>query len=165
MPLNDDPALLRRPLGFAVRVNRAENLDVDATRQRLPGLLKFARTFIAEILEKEFDTPIVGFPVPARARAAGLTARLKREDPNSLASLLLVMSIVDICDLEIDRNETSGDESDDEGAELEQILDVLQRLFDRFAAWIDAERLPRLSAEAERACVEFAAASAKLKSS
>jgi hypothetical protein len=89
MPLNDDPALLRRPLGFAVRINRAENLDVDATRQRLPGLLKFARTFIAEILEKEFDTLIVGFPVPARARAAGLTARLKREDPNSLAALLL----------------------------------------------------------------------------
>lgn len=53
MPLNDDPALLHRPIGFAVGINTAEDLDVDAARRRLPGLLRFARTFIAEVLDAQ----------------------------------------------------------------------------------------------------------------
>lgn len=163
MPLNDDPALLHRPIGFAVSINTAEDLDVDAARRRLPGLLRFARTFIAEILEKEFDTPVAGFPTPARARAAGLSARLKRAGPGSEAAQRFVMSVVDICDLEIDRNETSGEEDEDEEAGLDEILELVQRLLGRFADWLDASRLPRLSAEAERARGEFAAASAKLR--
>jgi hypothetical protein len=37
MALRDDPVLLRRPLGFARRVNAAEDSDVDDLRERLPG--------------------------------------------------------------------------------------------------------------------------------
>lgn len=162
MPLNDDPALLHRPIGFAVGINTAEDLDVDAARRRLPGLLRFARTFIAEVLEKEFHTPIAGFPIPARSRAAGLSVRLKRDAPGSEAAQRFVMSIVDICDLEIDRNETSGEDDEDEEADQDEILELVQRLLSRFADWLDVSRLPRLSAEAERARGELAAASAKL---
>jgi hypothetical protein len=90
MPLSDDPEFLRRPIGFAVRVNKTEGLDVDEARKRLPGLLKFVRTFAGELF--------------------------------------------------------------------------VQRLLDRFAAWIDTERLPQLAQEARRASKEFAAASGKLRS-
>lgn len=163
MPLKDDPAFLRRPVGFAVGINTAESLDVDEARQRLPGLLKFARTFAGELLEKEFDTPLTGFPVPARAKAAGLSTRLKRATPESVAARRLVMTVVDICDLEIDRNQTSGDEDEDEDDYFDAILGLIQRLLDRFAEWIDPGRLPRLAQEARRAREEFAAASAKLR--
>ncbi|MCP9491534.1 MAG: hypothetical protein MSC31_16915 [Solirubrobacteraceae bacterium MAG38_C4-C5] len=163
MALKDDPALLRRPLGFAGRVNAAEDADLDDLRERLPGLLKFARTFVAEILAQEFNTPLAGFPIPARARAAALGARLKRERASPEAQRL-VMSIVDLCDLEIDRREMSGeDDEEDDDAYREHILDLLQRLLDRFAAWIDRTRLPRLAAEATRTCQQFAAASDRLR--
>lgn len=164
MPLNDDPEFLRRPLGFAVGINNAESLDVEEARQRLPGLLKFARTFAGELLEKEFDTQLTGFPDPARDKAAALSARLKRDGPEAVAAWLLVTTIVDICDLEIDRDETSGDEDQDEDGYFDDILKLIQRLLDRFADWLDPERLPQLAHEAQRACKEFAAASAKLKS-
>lgn len=75
------------------------------------------------------------------------------------------MSVVDICDFEIDREETSGEDDDeDEDAYFGEILNLIQRLLDRFNDWIDTERLPRLGAEADRARGEFAAASAKLRS-
>lgn len=163
MALTDDPALLRRPLGFAGRVNAAADADLDDLRDRLPGLLKFARTFVAEILEQEFDTPLAGFPIPARARTAALGARLRRERASAEAQRL-VMCIVDLCDLEIDRHEMSGeDDEEDEGPYRDHILDMLQRLLDRFAAWIDRTRLPKLAAEATRTCREFAAASDRLR--
>jgi hypothetical protein len=163
MALTDDPALLRRPLGFAERVNAAEEADLGDLRERLPGLLKFARTFVAEILEQEFDTPLAGFPIPARSRAAALSARLKRERAPAEAQRL-VMCIVDLCDLEIDRREMSGeDDEEDEDPYREHILDLLQRLLVRFAAWIDRARFPRLAAEAARTSQEFAAASDKLR--
>lgn len=163
MALRDDPALLRRPLGFAGRVNAAEDTDLDDLRERLPGLLKFARTFVAEILEQEFDTPLAGFPIPARDHAATLGARLKRERA-SAAAQRLVMSIVDLCDLDIARREMSGeDDEEDDYAYREHILDLLQRLLSRFDAWIDRTRLPMLAAEATRACQQFAAASDRLR--
>lgn len=165
MPLNDDPALLRGPIGFAIGINNAEDLNVKEARQRLPGLLKFARTFAAELLEKEFGTPLTGFPIPARARAAALSARLKPDGPASIAARRLVMTIVDICDLEIDWDETSGDEDADEEAYLNEILALIERLLARFAIWIDGRRLPKLAPDAQRAREEFAAASAKLRSS
>ena len=162
MPLSDDPALLRRPLGFAERVNAAADSELDDLRERIPGLMKFARTFVAEVLEQEFDTPLAGFPIPARARVAGLGARLKRARASPEAQRL-VMSIVDLCDLEIDRGEMSGeDDEEDDEAYREHILDMLQRLLDRFEAWIDRSRFPRLAAEASRTCQQFAAASDRL---
>ena len=162
MALSDDPALLRRPLGFAKRVNDANDADLDDLRERLPGLLKFARTFVAEILEQEFNTPLAGFPTPARARAAALSARLKRDGAPAEAQLL-VMSIVDLCDLEIDRREMSGeDDEEDDDAYLEHTIDLLQRLLNRFAAWVDRGRLPALAAEATQTCQQFAAASDRL---
>jgi hypothetical protein len=163
MPLQDDPALLRGPIGFAARINADKELDVDAARQRLPGLLMFARTFIGLVLEEEFDTPLAGFPMPARTRAAGLSSRLRHAAPASEAAQRFVMSVVDICDLEIDRTEMSGDEEEDEGADLDEILELVQRLLSRFAEWIDENRLPKLAKQAERARKEFAAASGKLK--
>lgn len=163
MPLRDDPALLRGPLRFAARISEDDEFDVDAARQRLPGLLKFARTFFGELLEKEFATTLTGFPVPARGRAAALTARLKRERDATVAGRRLVMTVIDLCDLEIDRNETSGDDDDDD-AYFDDILDLIQRLLDRFAEWVDPRRLPRLAGEAERAQCEFRAASEKLRS-
>jgi hypothetical protein len=165
MPLKDDPALLRGPTGFAVRVNHAVALDVGDARRRLPGLLKFARTFIAVVLEAEFDTPIAGFPRPARERAAALSARLKRDQPASRRALRLAMCVVDVCDLEIDRHEMSGDDDDDDQeAYHDEILVMIQRLLDRFGDWIDAERLPQLASEARRARAEFAAACGRLRS-
>lgn len=163
MALTDDPALLRRPLGFAERVNAAEDADLDDLRERLPGLMKFVPTFVAQILEQEFDAPLAGFPMAARDRAAALGARLKRERASAEAQRL-VMAIVDLCDLEIDRREMSGeDDEEDNDAYREHILALLQRLLDRFAAWIEPTRLPRLAAEATRTCQQFAAASDRLR--
>jgi hypothetical protein len=164
MPLNDDPAFLLRPLGFALGINEADALDVAEARQRLPGLLKFVRTFAGELLEKEFETALTGFPVPARDKVAALSARLKRGGPESRPARRLMLTIVDICDLEIDRDETYADEENDEDDYLDEILTLIQRLLDRFDGWIDRGRLPRLADEAKRACQEFAAASRRLSS-
>jgi len=167
MPLTDDPAFLLRPLGFAIGINADDELDVLEGRQRLPGLLKFVRTFAGELLEKEFDTAIAGFPVPARDKVAALSARLKRAGPASRPARRLMETIVDIFDLEIDRDETYDGDDDDDGGEdeyLDEILILIERLLVRFEGWVDHERLPKLAAEAKRACREFAAASKKLSS-
>jgi hypothetical protein len=164
MPLNDDPEFLRRPLGFAVRLNEDEALDVKEARKRLPGLLKFVRTFAGELFEKEFDIYLTGFPIPAREKAAELSIRLKHEGADSTPARLLVTTITDIFDLEIDRHETSEGVYEDEEGYFDEILSLLQRLLDRFVAWVDEDRLPKLAHEAKRASKEFAAASGKIKS-
>jgi len=164
MSLNDDPALLLPAIGFAIGINRTEDLQVEDERQRLPGLLKFVRTFAGELLEKEFDTRLTGFPAPARGKVAALSARLKQDASDSRSARRLVMTIIDILDLEIDRDETYGDEDDDEDGFFDEILVLMQRLLDRFLAWIDPDRLPKLALEAQQACSEFAIASAKLSS-
>jgi hypothetical protein len=98
VPLRDDPAILRGPLGFAIRVNRStSDEELAAARKRIPGLLMFARTFAGQLLEEEFGVSLAGFPIPARTRAAALSARLKRE-PDAAAARRLVMAIVDLCD-------------------------------------------------------------------
>jgi hypothetical protein len=160
--LSDDPEFLLRPLGFAIGINATENLDVPVERQRLPGLLKFSRTFAGELLEKEFNTSLAGFPTPAREKIAALSARLKRSGPKSQAARKLMSTIVDICDLEIDRDETYGDEDNDEDEYFDEILALIQRLLDRFEDWIDSDRLPKLATEAKKACLEFSRASERL---
>jgi hypothetical protein len=165
MALTDDPAFLRRPLGFAIGINTDDDLDVSEGRRRLPGLLKFVRTFAGELLEKEFDTAIAGFPLPARDKVAALSTRLKRAGSASRPARRLMETIVDILDLEIDRDETyDGDDDEGEDEYLDEILILIDRLLERFEGWIDGERLPRLAGEAKRACREFAAASKKLSS-
>jgi hypothetical protein len=153
VPLSDDPVVLRGPGGFARWINRQEDLDVEAARRRIPGLLTFARTFIGEIFEKEFATRISGFPYPARTKAAALSVRL-REDKQAQ---LLVMCVIDICDLEIDQ------EDEDEEAYLNAILELVERLLARFAEWVDESRLPLLHAEAVKVSEEFEMAAERLR--
>jgi hypothetical protein len=88
--VNDDPSLLDGPIGFAVNVCAADHSDIDALRQRLPGLLVFARTFYANILEVEFGVSLGGFPQPARDRAARLDADLKRREKEPAARRLIM---------------------------------------------------------------------------
>lgn len=158
MALADDPALLDPPLGFAVNVTKAGGHDEAEALRRLPGLLQFARTFAAVLLEQAFDTPVAGFPLPARTIAADLATKLDA-GPNPTAALL-VRAIVDVCDLMTDRDETYVD--GDQDADLDKIVAVIQQLLDRFAGWVDAASLPRLAAEAQRARTEFDRAAAKL---
>lgn len=163
MPLKDDPRLLDGPIGFAVRINQEEAADVDAARKRIPGLMQFARTFIAELLEREFELRPTGFPNPTRERVAALTARHRAEGKQSSPAQRLLVVIIDICDFDIDREETSGEEdAEEEEKALDKTLDLIGRLLEKFDEWIDSERLPELGKETRRGVSEFAAASAKL---
>lgn len=163
MPLNDDPKLLGGPLRFARKVNKGK-LDTDEAKEKLPGLLTFAKTFAAVLLDKEFDTSLGGFPTPARQKAAEVASRLHRDPDASEATVLLVTAVVDICDFEIDHEETYGDEDEDQDEYHDGILLWVGRLLDRFADWIEPGRLPELIQVAIEARDEFAAASAKLES-
>ncbi len=163
MALADDPKILRGPIKFAGNVNEAADLDVDAMQEKVPGLLQFAKTFIAQILEQEFEIKAGGYPIPTRERAAALTVRLK-DQPEEAATRSLIMAFVDICDFEIDLEETYGSEDQDEDDFHDEILELTERLLRRFAKWLDPNRFERLSETAEDGAVEFAVASAKLKS-
>ena len=72
MPLADDISILHRPIGFAVGINREEEIDRKEQRERLPGLLRFVRTFAGQVLEQEFGTTIEGYPVAARTKTDNL---------------------------------------------------------------------------------------------
>lgn len=58
MPLADDIEILWRPVGFAVRINRASEIDVATQRERLLRLLRSVPTLAGQLLDREFDTPI-----------------------------------------------------------------------------------------------------------
>lgn len=161
MPLNDDPKILQGPAKFARRTNQATKLDIDSTREKIPGLLQFSKTFIAEVLEQEFSIKAGGYPIPTRERAAALTVRLKGKGDTESRSLIL--AFVDICDFEIDLEETYGSEDQGEDDFHDKVLDLIDRLLRRFAKWLDPDRFERLHPEAKTAASEFAAASAKLK--
>jgi hypothetical protein len=132
MPLADDPVILRRPIGFAVGVNRAD--ESAKQRERLPGLLRFVRTFAAELLEKEFDTTIEGYPDAARDKTNDLRVRLRDRGAVSARARRLLTVLIDLMDLEIEHREASP-ESDPEELEdfHDAILTFVQRLLDRFA--------------------------------
>src|SRR4051812_18029036 len=122
MSLKDDPHLLDGPIGFAVRINQEETPDVEAGRKRIPGLMQFAATFLSDLLEREFKIRPGGFPTVTRERVAALTTRLRHEGRGASAAQRLLLTIVDICDLEIDREETSGEEDEDDDKSLDRLL-------------------------------------------
>ncbi|HYC82635.1 MAG TPA: hypothetical protein VEB65_12655 [Solirubrobacterales bacterium] len=161
MPLEDDPKLLENPTKFARRVNQAIDLDVDAMRKKIPGLLQFAKTFIGTVLEQEFGIKPGGYPISTRLRAAAQTARLKKDGTGAARSLL--MAVVDVCDFEIEEEETYGSEDRDEDEAWDEILELIDRLLVRFSGWLDPERFEQLSEAAADSTQEFSGACDKLR--
>jgi hypothetical protein len=165
MPLADDPAILHRPIGFAVGLNRKDEIDPAKQRERLPGLLRFVRTFAGELLEKEFGTTLEGYPDAARKKTHDLRVRL-RNNPGTASEhaqpLLLVL--IDLMDLEIAHHEASPEDDPEEQEDFhDAILTFIQRLLDRLVAYAaDADHLPNVAEEAERGSREFAKAAARL---
>lgn len=164
MPLADDVAILRRPVGFAVDINRQSTIDVAAQRERLPGLLRFVRTFAGELLDKEFETPIAGYPASARKKTNDLRVRLRNEGKNSVPARALLSALIDLMDLEMEHQEAYPEDDPDEQEEFhDAILTFMQRLLDRFATWTNhMGHLPEVAKEAERGKQEFAAAAERL---
>ncbi len=114
MPLADDRAILRRPIGFAVGVNREEEIDPAEQRERLPGLLRFVRTFAGELLEKEFGTTIEGYPDAARRETHDLRVRLRDQRAASAPARALLTVLIDLMDVEIDHEEASPENDPEE---------------------------------------------------
>jgi len=163
VPLADDPAILRRPIGFAVGVNREEEIDPDKHRERLPGLLRFVRTFAGELLEKEFGTRIAGYPEAARRKTHDTRVRLRDEGAASVRAPLLTV-LIDLMDVEIEHQEASPENDPEEQEDFhDAILTFIQRLLDRFAEYAaDTDHLPNVAKEADRGSREFAKAAARL---
>jgi hypothetical protein len=166
VPLDDDADLLRRPIGFAVRVTNADPVDDDDLRRRLPGLLKAARTFYGNVLEREFGVALGGFPLPARREAVKLEASLRDQGEGADAARRMLFNLIDLCDLETTWSETSGEDDDDAEAEYhDAILDLITQLLGRFADWAaTTARLPKLTTEARRGYELFRAAANRLSS-
>jgi hypothetical protein len=164
MPLADDPEILRRPIGFAVGLNSEDVIDPGMQRERLPGLLRFVRTFAGQLLEKEFGTTIEGYPEPARGKTNDLRVRMRGQATASKHALPLLAILIDLMELEIDHQEASP-ESDPEELEdfHDAILTFIERLLERFATYAaHADHLPKVAAEAKRGTQEFAKAAARL---
>ncbi len=157
MPLDDNPKLLDPPIGFAVPINRWDELDVAFQRNRLAGLLRFVRTFASELFEVEFSTTIEGYPEPARTRTSELRAKLRPQGEASATARRLLSVLIDLMDLEIDHQEASPEDDPDEQEEFhDAILALMGRLLERFAEWAHGTgRLPKLSAEATRGVEEW----------
>lgn len=164
MPLADDPAILRRPIGFAVGVNREEEIDPAKQRERLPGLLRFVRTFAGELLEKEFGTTIEGYPDAARRETHDLRVRLRDQEAASARARALLTVLIDLMDVEIDHEEASPENDPEEQEDFhDAILTFIQRLLERFAKYaVGTDHLPNVAKEAERGSREFAKAAARL---
>lgn len=164
MPLADDPAILRRPIGFAVGLNQEEKIDPVKQRERLPGLLRFVRTFAGELLEKEFGTTIEGYPDAARHKTDDLRVRLREQDSASARARALLAVLVDLMDLEVEHDEASPENDPEEQEDFhDAILTFIQRLLDRFAQYAaDTGHLPNIAKEAERGSQEFAKAAARV---
>jgi hypothetical protein len=163
MPLADDPDLLRRPIGFAASLSRAGKIDVTIQRRRLPGLLRFLPTFAGELLEKEFNTKLAGYPVAAHARVSAVRLRLPTSGHGGSARALLSV-IIDLIELQMEHDAAypEGD-ADEEEAFHDSILLFIERLLDRFATWADeTDHLPKLAAESRRGKAVFAEAAARL---
>ncbi len=134
MPLADDPVLLRGPIGFAVDLNREEAIDPPEQRERLPGLLRFVRTFAGELLEKDFGTTIEGYPHAARGKTDDLRVRLRDQGVASAPARKLLTVLIDLMDAEIEHQETSPENDPEEQEEFhDAILTFIQRLLHRFA--------------------------------
>jgi hypothetical protein len=164
MPLADDPEILRRPIGFAVGLNGEKKIDPAKQRERLPGLLRFVRTFAGELLEKEFGTTIEGYPDAARGKTQHLRVRLRDQGTASAPARALLTVLIDLMDVEIEHDEASPENDPEEQEEFhDAILTFIQRLLDRFAAYAaDTDHLPKVAEEAERGSREFAKAAARL---
>lgn len=164
MPLADDPEILRRPIGFAVGLNRAEEIDPAQQRERLAGLLRFVNAFAGELLEKEFGTTIEGYPHAARDKTHDLRVRLRDEDGASAPARALLTVLIDLMDLEIEQDEASPESDPEEQEDFrDAILTFIQRLLDRFAEYAaDTDHLPQVTQEAERGSREFAKAATRL---
>jgi hypothetical protein len=164
MPLSDDPAILRRPIGFAVGLNQEAEIDSAKHRERLPGLLRFVRTFAGELLEKEFDTTIEGYPEAARSKTHDLRVRLRDQREKSGSARALLSVVIDLMDVEIEHQEASPESDPEEKEDFhDAILTFVQRLIDRFAVYAaDTDHLPSVAKEAERGSREFAKAAARL---
>lgn len=164
MPLADDPAILSRPIGFTVGLNREEEIHLAKQRERLPGLLRFVRTFAGELLEKEFGMTIEGYPDAARGKTHDLRVRLRYQDAASERARQLLTVLIDLMDVEIDHREASPENDPEEQEDFhDAILTFIQRLLDRFAEYAaDSDHLPNVAKEAERGSREFAKAAERL---
>lgn len=164
MPLADDVSILRRPIGFAVGINREEEIDGDKQRERLPGLLRFVRTFVGQVLEQEFGTTIEGYPDAARAKTDDLRVRLREQGAKSAPARALLGVFVDLMDLEAEHNEASPENDPEEQQDFhDAILTFIERLLQRFAAYAESTgRLPTVTEEARRGKREFAKTAERL---
>jgi hypothetical protein len=164
MPLADDVSILRRPIGFAVGINREEEIDRDKQRQRLPGLLRFVRTFAGQVLEQEFGTRIEGYPDQARAKTSDLRVSLRDLGAASAPARAFLTVLIDLMDLEADHDEASPENDPEEQEDFhDAILTFIERLLGRFAGYAEsAGRLPAVAEEARRGHREFAQAAERL---
>jgi len=151
MPLADDIELLRRPIGFAVGINREETIEVAEQRVRLPGLLQFVRTFASEVLEKEFAMTIEGYPHAAVTKTRQLRATLRARGATQTARQLL-SALIDLMETEAEYEDASPEDDPDEQENVrDSILVLIGRLLERFAAWAkETGHLPELASEAQR---------------
>jgi hypothetical protein len=100
-----------------------------------------------------------------RQRLPGLLvfADLKRREKEP-AARRLIMNLIDLCDFVIDSD--GGYVEDEEGQDTDEyyegIVVLVQRLLQRFEAWVDPTQLPRVADAARRAVSQFAEASARL---
>jgi hypothetical protein len=156
MPLADDIELLRRPIGFAVGVNRAPGLDVAVQRERLLGLLHFVRTFASEVLEKEFATTIEGYPQPALKKTRELRQSLRGEGTHDRARQFL-SALIDLIEAEVDYEDSSPEDDPEQKEQAEDaVLMLIGRLLERFAAWAhELGHLPAVATEADRGVAEW----------
>lgn len=164
MPLADEVSILRRPIGFAVGINRTEKIDRDKQRERLPGLLRFVRTFAGQVLEQEFGTTIEGYPDAARAKTNDLRVRLRSQGAESAPARALLSVFVDLMDLEAEHEEASPENDPKEQGDFhDAILTFIERLLQRFAVYAESTgRLPSVAAETQRGNIEFAKAAKRL---
>jgi hypothetical protein len=154
--LADNIELLRRPVGFAVGVNREEKIDVAVQRERLVGLMHFIRTFASAVLDEEFGTPIEGYPDAALERIRRLRDELRAREGTQKARRLLSV-LIDLIEAEADYEDASPDDDAEEQESLEDLMLVLMtRLLTRLAAWAEETgRLPLIAAEAKRGADEW----------
>ncbi len=164
MPLADDVSILRRPIGFAVGINREVQIDRDKQRGRLPGLLRFVRTFAGLLLQQEFATTIEGYPAAARAKTDDLRVSLRDQGAQSAPARVLLAALVDLMDLEVEHEEASPENDPEEQEDFhDAILTFIERLLQRFAAYAESTgRLPAVSDEARRGQREFAKTAERL---
>ena len=135
-----------------------------AQRERLPGLLRFVRTFAGQVLEQEFGTTIEGYPDAARARTSDLRVSLRDQGAESAPARALLSVLVDLMDLESEHAEASPENDPEEQENFhDAILTFIERLLKRFAVYAQSTgRLPKVTDEARRGLREFAKAAERL---